>query len=464
MTNAATHKFFQYLRQRLGLIIWFTAVLFLTVLGTASVTAVVVNHAIEHGETLSPRTRAAILGALNFIRASRSALMQLRGLSGIEFSKSAEDQIRWKRLFPAPEDSGYLLFSGVDRKSHQFEIKLLKLSDGKEMARWTPRWNEIYQAPELVNRSFERPPSIALALHPLLMLNGDVVFNTNEFFVRLEYCTSNVSWISSEIAHHSMEHAVDGNIWSFSAGHQKLTANEFANQNIQGDTIIKISPQGKIIESIPFAKVLLDNGIEALLFGAQGLRFQPDPMHLNEVIEASDSGPYWQRGDLLISARHLSTVFIYRPTTRKIIWSKTGPWMNQHSVQFLDDHRISILDNHVLSAFDTPANAFMTAKDHNRVVVYDFTLDKISEPYAALLNEAMPRTITQGRAQILSDGGLFFEETDNGRIMRFSADHLMWSLVNDLDNGIIGALGWSRYLTEAELPALVKASACATKP
>jgi Arylsulfotransferase (ASST) len=463
MTNIAIQKFFRYVRQRLGLILWFIAVLFLAVFGTAGVTAVVVNHAIEHGETLSPSTRAAILGALNFIRASRSAVQQLRGQSDIEFSKSADDQIRWKRIFPAPEDSGYLLFSGVDRNSHRFEIKLLKLSDGKEMARWTPRWNEIYQSPELSKRSLERPPAIALALHPLLMSNGDVVFNTNEFFMRLEYCTSNVSWISSEIAHHSMEHAADGNIWSFSAGHQKLLANEFVNQNMQGDTIIKISPQGKIIENIPFAKVLLDNGMEALLFGAQGLRFQPDPMHLNEVIEAPDTGPYWQKGDLLISARHLSTVFIYRPTTGKIIWSKTGPWMNQHSVQFLDDHRISILDNHVLSAFDTPANAFMTAKDHNRLLVYDFTLDRISEPYAALLDEAMPRTITQGRAQILSDGGMFFEETDNGRIMRFGGGQLMWSLVNDLDNGKIGALGWSRYLTEAELPAPIKANACVFK-
>ena len=56
---------------------------------------------------------------------------------------------------------------------------------------------------------------------------------------------------------------------------------------------------------------------------------------------------------------------------------------------------------------------------------------------------------------MLPDGGLFVEETNKGRLLRFTRDGLLWSFVNDIGDDKIGAVSWSRYLApDAAAPAL----------
>ena len=68
-------------------------------------------------------------------------------------------------------------------------------------------------------------------------------------------------------------------------------------------------------------------------------------------------------------------------------------------------------------------------------------------------------TITSGRAQLLPDGGLFIEETDNGRQLRYTQNALLWSRINDYDESRVGLLSWSRYLTAEEVRIPLKALA-----
>lgn len=89
----------------------------------------------------------------------------------------------------------------------------------------------------------------------------------------------------------------------------------------------------------------------------------------------------------------------------------------------------------------------------NEVIVYDFATRKSSQPYKSLIKQAQPRTVSEGRAQILPDGGLFIEETNNGRHLRFTKDRLLWSRVNDFDKNFIGLVSWSRYLTAEQVKA-----------
>ena len=89
----------------------------------------------------------------------------------------------------------------------------------------------------------------------------------------------------------------------------------------------------------------------------------------------------------------------------------------------------------------------------------DFDNNKVSQPYQKLLAVARPITLTEGRAQILPDGGLFIEETDYGRLLRFTEDKLLWSRVNNFDDQHIGKLSWSRYITSEEASVPLKAIA-----
>jgi hypothetical protein len=177
---------------------------------------------------------------------------------------------------------------------------------------------------------------------------------------------------------------------------------------------------------------------------------------MNEIKVANRDSQYWKKGDLLISARGLSSVFLYRPATRKILWHQTGPWMNQHSADFVDDHRISVFDNNVI-IYAPKEYSFLSPSDTNRVLVYDFESKQVSQPFASLLATMRPITISQGRARILPDGGLFIEETESARHLRFTQNKLLWSRVNDYDEKRIGAVAWSRYLTEDEASSTLRA-------
>ena len=124
--------------------------------------------------------------------------------------------------------------------------------------------------------------------------------------------------------------------------------------------------------------------------------------------------------------------------------------MNQHSVDFVNDHQISVFDNNVIAGVPKE-HAFLTSGEINRVYLFDFENGQLSQPYAGLLAQARPVTITDGRARVLPDGGLFLEETNSGRHLRFTRDRLLWSRVNDYDETRIGIISWSRYLTVEEV-------------
>ena len=81
----------------------------------------------------------------------------------------------WIRRFPATEDKGYLLFSGVDAKAKQLVVKLIRVADGEEIARWKPDFLYIQNRTtkkKWANKVTPRP------VHPILLNNGDVIFKT----------------------------------------------------------------------------------------------------------------------------------------------------------------------------------------------------------------------------------------------------------------------------------------------
>ena len=116
---------------------------------------------------------------------------------------------------------------------------------------------------------------------------------------------------------------------------------------------------------------------------------------------------------------------------------------------------MDILNNHTISIFDNRSINIVgdnnVVDGHNEVVIYDFVTDK----YSTYLNDSLVyndvRTITQGRSQILQNGDLFIEETDDGRTLYFNADGtLRWTHVNRANNGNVYVLAWSRILYNTE--------------
>ncbi|HKO87183.1 MAG TPA: arylsulfotransferase family protein [Burkholderiales bacterium] len=365
--------------------------------------------------------------------------------------RAKAEKPHWVRKFPAREDDGFLLFSGVDPDVKHSAVKLIRISDGKVMALWAPDWDAIYS--KLTEKKWERTgrSNRGIAYHPVLLDNGDIIFNIRTGMVRASLCDRKPVWVIDKVIHHSNELALDGkSIWSPSIAEGYFSANPLLNERLRDDSLARISFDGEVLENISVSKILIENGLQGLLLGTGGHQFQEDPIHLNHISVASADSKYWKRGDLLLTARTPSAVFLYRPSTGKIVWHRTGPWMNQHSARFVDDHRISILDNNVVSGAPK-SQPFALPGQVNRLLVYDFETDEITEPYAKLLEQAKPVTWTQGLAKILPDGGLFVEETNFGRHLRFTKDKLLWSRVNDYDKNNIGIVARSRYLSPQQV-------------
>ena len=435
--------------------LWITSALLALILVVVISTAWAVRHASIGGPRLSSSQSDFVIAVAEFVPLVRASIKELQSwVEGVPLQllvdRKETEQPHWVRRFPAPEDPGYLLFSGLDPVLKRSVVALIRISDGIPVVRWDPDWLAIHKQITAKKFAPKGSPGTMGAVHPLLLADGDIIFNTGSSLVRQSPCSRRPVWVLDEVMHHSIELDTSGNtIWVPSVSQDGFADSPWLQDRIRDDALAQVSIDGRILNKRSFTHILRSNDLEALLLGTSGERFANDPIHLNQISVAPLDSHYWQKGDLLISAKNLSTIFLYRPSTNRIIWYKTGPWMNQHSANFVDDHRISVFNNNVISGVKKE-HAFVTHGDTNHFLVYDFDTNQISEPFAALLADAKPVTVNQGSARMLPDGGLFIEETNQGRHLRFTRNRLMWSRINDYDDRRIGAVFWSRYLTVDE--------------
>jgi len=366
----------------------------------------------------------------------------------------------WDHKFPAPEDNGYLLLSGLNPQKKQSTVQLIRVADGSVVAEWAPDWDLIHSkisshrwgAPKGSVRTYR-------AIHPLLLGDGSLIFNTGTSLIRLPLCSSAPDWVINFPYHHSVELAPDGeSIWVPSVTEKFFTEHPFLKEKLRDDSLAQVDLQGRVLKNLSFSKILVENGFSAQLLGTNGPAFNNDPIHINQITPAKIDTPYWNRGDLLISARHLSTIYLYRPSTGKIIWHQQGHWLNQHSAHFVKNYAIAVFGNDIYSG-NVP-DPFITPEKRNSIYLYDFRSRVTNQVHPEILDKLKPKTVSQGRVRVLDDASTFIEETDSGRLIKIDAKgQVQWSYVNVYDDKHLGSVAWSRYITRQELETNLEFSA-----
>jgi hypothetical protein len=307
-----------------------------------------------------------------------------------------------------------------------------------------PDYNEIIKLLGKQNKYWpEHNPHNLRLYHPLLLPDGSIIFNNVlSPLIKIDK-DSKLVWSINGIFHHSIEVDADGNTWVPSvikpSGFMPHILNDYKD-----DAITEISPQGKIIFRKSVAQILVDNGYRTLLLGTGP--YEKDMLHLNEVQPALKSGKYWLKGDLLISIRNRSTVFLYRPATNKILWLQTGPWLDQHDPNFLEADRIEVFGNDVVRVFGEDK----LVDYYNEEYIFNFNTNTITTPYSEFLKKAKVATPSEGRADILPNGDLFVEETNNNRLLRGNTKDIKWQYVDRIDKDKVASLSWSRFITKDE--------------
>ncbi len=330
---------------------------------------------------------------------------------------------------------GYLLISTF-KDNKDLEIKMLDLRKNILVKRWVINPDTImHYAPNSRLNHY----NIRL-FHPLLLKDSSLICNTDYFLFKVDK-HSKIVWVNNNAFHHSIEYATDTSVWACETPVNKKTSYRFTPK----DTLINCAISlvncntGKIEFEKSIYDILKQNGYAYLMaLGA----FESDEFHLNEVNPALKDGKYWKKGDLLISLRQKSTVFLYRPSTNKILWLQIGPWGNQHSCSFLDDESIMILGNDVVR---TDKHMSFLNK-HNNIYTYNFKNNTTDTPYSKMMKILKPRTFTEGRCNILPNGDVLFDETDRGWVYIFDHDKLKLTYCDRIDSKNIKILNWVRYV------------------
>tara|TARA_B100000767_G_scaffold227782_1_gene217878 strand:+ start:582 stop:1952 length:1371 start_codon:yes stop_codon:yes gene_type:complete len=355
------------------------------------------------------------------------------------------------------DNESYLLLSRYDGDLQEGIVELVDLTNFEVLHTWNPDINAFNKLVEAVDeyKYIERDQSNARMplIHPKLTKDGGLLINAIRSATRkIDSCSRLIFQNTRDIFHHSIETDSEGNIWVPSQIYpqtlplEKVGREFFYEGGFHDDAIVKLSADGRILFEKSVSQILIDNGLEYLLFsiGDQD-SFGIDPVHLNDIQPVDSDGEYWKKGDVFLSLRHQSMVLLYRPFTNKIIWKGVGPLFHQHDVDILDKHRVSIFNNNSKDFIGGDS-----VDGHNEVVIYDFKTKKYSSYLSESLFKFDVRTVTNGRSEILENGDLIIEETNFGRTMYINTDGtLRWSHVNRAGNGNVYGVGWSRILHKA---------------
>jgi len=347
----------------------------------------------------------------------------------------------------------YLLLSRYDGDLQESVVDLVDLRSFKVLHTWNPDINlfnsSTDQVDEIINLDRDLNNSRYRLIHPKLTKRGGLLFQDSSPLREIDSCSNLIFQNSHDKFHHSIETDSDGNIWVPS---QIYPSSLFRNKNnskksrFMDDGITKLSSEGEVLFEKSVSQIFIDNGLEYLLFSVGGKGFSNDPIHLNDIQPVNFDGRFWKKGDLFLSLRHQSMIFLYRPSSNKIIWKGLGPFFHQHDVDILDDSRISIFNNNSKNF-----EGGDVVDGHNEVIIFDFSTNEYSQYLKESLIKNDVRTVTQGRSEILPNGELFIEETNYGRTLYFNSDgSLRWTHVNLADSGHVYSVNWSRILYNQE--------------
>lgn len=353
---------------------------------------------------------------------------------------------------------GYLLLARYDGTAQVTTVELVDLTDFSVRHRWQPDAPQLFaDVPDNEAYSDKHTRRNFEAVHPLMLADGSLVIKDHHTpLFRVDRCSQPMWHEASQIYHHSTELDADGTIWV--PVHVQPPKEKYGADFVE-DGLARVSTDGKLLEVRSLIDILERNGLMADLYGTAV--YNNDPLHLNDIQPVLADGPYWKKGDLFLSMRHSSTVALYRPSTDQIIWRKQGPWLGQHDVDILDDHRIALFDNNALNRGKGPE-----VLGSNKILVYDFSTDTVSERLADQMAALGVRTYSEGLDDVTQAGNLVVEEENSGRVLILSADgKLLAEFVNRAADGRIFTTSWSRTISraagDAALAAIKAAPACA---
>jgi hypothetical protein len=341
--------------------------------------------------------------------------------------------------------------------NEQLAVSVIE-NNGTVVQQWLIDWFRIWPDAEHLSYFMQPKSAPGTMIHGAEILpDGGLVFNFEYLgMVKLNAC-GDVVWRLPYQTHHSIHIDEDGNIW---APDNKVRKNATATLALHTPYyvepfILKISPDGKLLEEKSVMAILMDNHLAGALYLSSIDNQDPvvrgDTLHLNdiEVFPASLPAGVAQPGDVMISLRNINTVLLLDPvhwSVKKVI---SHIMLRQHDPDFIDGNTITIYDNN--NRFEAgDKNAF------SRIIQVNLLNDTVN-----VLFEGSPSlpfyTKILGKHQVLANGNRLLTESRNGRVLELDKNNIpVWEYINLIDTDTAAVIQEAQRLSPAMNAAFFK--------
>ena len=352
-------------------------------------------------------------------------------------------------------DDEFLLISEWSDRDGQMIIRLLDLGTGLTIHKWMPPVEEIVRKSSYKGGHTDKWDF--RAAYPFMFSNGDVIFHAGEGpLAKISKCNE-VIFVSDRHFHHSIEPTSRDTFFipaviadpkdyvseKFPFAYS-VSETDFNISPLRDDSVVEIDSMGNVINEFSVVELLIRHGYTGLLYGVGP--YLKDRIHLNDVEPIEVNDEFVQSGDLALSIRNLSTVLLYRPKTDEIVWLKTGPWLNQHDVDYLGNGVFSIFGNDTVYTKypDVSAKKEMLAYyGYSSIYEFDQRQNKVTKKFEL---DSYPWTAEQGQHKHLSDGSVFLDL--NSLLYKISSNkQIIWRYNTPVGNKHIAQMNWPRHIS-----------------
>ncbi len=323
--------------------------------------------------------------------------------------------------------------------------------EGNIVHQWDINWFEMWPNPQHVPEKDVPKAKPGVNIHGIVVMeNGDLIFNfESRGLIRVDR-QGDVVWRLPYQTHHSIHRDDNGNLWICGLKFQTQKNPQLPNMipPYYRDTILKVSPEGKILKEYYVADILRKNGYTGLLYlgslgnestaiqGQGKLLATDDILHLNDVepfsAQTMEEG-FFKQGDVMVSLRNINTVFVFNAETEEIKFISIGQFVRQHDPDFIDGNTFSVFDNN--------NNNASKAKRQSRIAIVSAT-DKTVKTYFEGTLDRPFFTNVMGKNQWLPNGNLLITEAMPGRGFEIDPQgNIVWEYFNYVDEGIVGVIG-----------------------
>lgn len=264
------------------------------------------------------------------------------GWSGVRIHRPQE-------IFPGPT----LLTGRLMTESGPSVAQIIS-REGEVLHRWQVSFKHLFPAPPESRTRYPPDQSNIHGIH--LYPNGDLLFNLAYVgTARIDAC-GRPRWTLPVGSHHAISPGQDRTLWVpggrwHSAPEDSLIPG--LREPIYRDRLLRISPDGQLLEEIDIVQVLAQNKLLRHISKGSSTPLKKPPTgditHLNDIDplppSLSSSYPLFEAGDLLLSLRHLDLVLVMDPATQKVKWHTSHPFIQQHDPDWIGEGWIGVLDN-----------------------------------------------------------------------------------------------------------------------